>query len=53
MELDIRKRHGINILGIRENGKMNMSVTPDTVLRSGHSMLVLGHERAVRKCFRI
>ena len=53
MELDIRRRHGINILGIRENGKMNMSVTPDTVLRSGNSMLVLGHERAVRKCFRI
>ena len=53
VELDIRRRHGINILGIRENGKMNMSVTPDTVLRSGNSMLVLGHERAVRKCFRI
>ena len=52
-ELDIRKRYGINVLGIRENGKMNMSITPDTVLRAGNSMLVLGHERAVRKCFRI
>ena len=53
MELDIRKRYGINILGIRENGKMNMGITPDTMLRAGNSMLVLGHERAVRKCFRI
>ena len=53
VELDIRKRYGINILGIRENGKMNMGITPDTMLRAGNSMLVLGHERAVRKCFRI
>ena len=53
VELDIRKRYGINILGIRENGKMNMGITPDTMLRAGNSLLVLGHERAVRKCFRI
>ena len=53
IDLDIRKRYGINVLGIRENGKMNMGITPDTVLRAGYSMLVLRHERAVRKCFKI
>ncbi|MGN1002159.1 MAG: potassium channel family protein [Oscillospiraceae bacterium] len=53
LQLDIRKKYGINILGIRENGKLNMNITPDTVLRGGKSILVLGHQRAVQKCFRI
>ncbi len=53
LQLDIRKKHGINILGIRENGKMNMTISPETILRTGNSMLVLGHERAVRKCFKL
>ena len=53
LQLDIRKKYGINILGIRENGKLNMNITPDTVLRGGKSILVLGHQKAVQKCFRI
>ncbi|MGN0978245.1 MAG: potassium channel family protein [Faecousia sp.] len=53
LQLDIRKKYGINILGIRENGKLNMNITPDTVLSGGKSILVLGHQRAVQKCFRI
>ena len=53
LQLDIRKKYGINILGIRENGKLNMNITPDTVLGRGKSILVLGHQKAVQKCFRI
>lgn len=53
VQLDIRKRFGINVLGIRENGKLNMSITPDTMLCYDTSLLVLGHEKAVHKCFRI
>ena len=53
LQLDIRKKYGINILGIRENGKLNMNITPDTVLSRGKSILVLGHQKAVQKCFRI
>ncbi len=53
LQLDIRKKYGINILGIRENGKLNMNITPDTVLSGGKSILVLGHQKAVQKCFRI
>ena len=52
-QIDIRKKYGINIMGVRENGQMNLSVTPDTVLRGCQTMLVLGEHRAVRKCFRI
>lgn len=53
VQLDIRKRFSINVLGIRENGRLNMSITPDTMLCYDTSLLVLGHEKAVHKCFRI
>ena len=53
LELDIRKKHGINILGVRTNGKLNMNITPNTVFGHGTSVLVLGQEKAVNKCFRI
>ena len=53
IQLDIRKRYGINILGVRENGKLNMNISPDTVLGREKSMLVLGKPKAVQKCFHI
>ena len=52
LELDIRKKYGINILGVRTNGKLNMNITPNTVFVHGTSVLVLGQEKAVHKCFR-
>lgn len=52
-QLDIRKKYGINILGIRESGKFNMNITPDIILGEGKSILVLGQQKAVQKCFRI
>lgn len=51
LELDIRKKHGINILGVRTNGKLNMNITPNTVFGPGTSVLILGQEKAVHKCF--
>ena len=53
LQLDIRRKHGINVLGIRENGKLNMNITPDTVLSNGKSILIMGQQKAVQKCFRI
>ena len=53
LELDIRKKHGINILGVRTNGKLNMNITPNTVFGYGTSVLVLGQEKVVHKCFRV
>ena len=41
-QLDIRKKYNINIMGIKKNGKLYLSITPDTVLMEGESMLVLG-----------
>lgn len=52
-EIDIRKKYGINIMAVKENGKMNLSVTPETILSSSESMLVLGEQKSIRKCFHI
>lgn len=51
--VDIRKKYGINIMGVKQDGKMNLSVTPDTPFVQGSSMLVLGEYRNLRKCFKI
>lgn len=53
LQLDIRKKYGINILGIRKDGRLNMNVAADTVLSREKSILVLGKQKAVQKCFHI
>lgn len=51
--LDVRKKYGINILGVRDFGKLNMNITPATLLDTESSILVLGHEKAIQRCFKI
>lgn len=53
IQLNIRKKYGINILGIREKGRLNMNITPETLLDTGKSILVLGKQKEIQKCFRI
>ncbi len=52
-QLDIRKKYNINIMAVKMNGKMTVSITPDTVLTEDKTMLVLGEHKALQKCFRI
>ena len=52
-ELDIRKKFGINILGIKRAGKTDVSVTSETVLAKDETILALGEYKAMQKCFRI
>ena len=52
-ELDIRRKYGINILGIKRSGKTEVSITPDTVLSGETTILALGEYKALQKCFRI
>ena len=51
-EIDVRRRYGINILGIR-NGSMDMSPSHDTVLRKEETMLVLGRDDQLQSLFRL
>lgn len=52
-QLDVRKKYNINILAIKENGRMNMSISPDTYLSANESLLVLGDYKSLHKCFHI
>lgn len=52
-ELDIRRKYGINILGIKRSGKTDVSITPDTVLSGEITILALGEYKAMQRCFRI
>ena len=52
-DLDVRKKYGITILGTKENGKANFMVLPNTRLTKEKSLLVLGDQKQLQKCFKI
>ena len=52
-EINIRKKYNINILALKKDGKLDMSITPDTQLCRDESMLVLGKYASIQKCFRL
>lgn len=52
-ELDVRRRFGINILGIKRAGKTDVSVMSNTILSDDITILALGEYKALQKCFRI
>ncbi len=53
LHLDVRKKYNINIMGIKHDGHMNVSISPDTVLTEEITLLVLGEYKALQKCFHI
>ena len=53
-QLDVRKRLHVSILAIKQNGHFAMTViTPETCLPANSTMLVLGTNQNVQKCFHI
>lgn len=52
-QIDIRKKYKINIMALKRNGKLELTLSPDTVLEADQTMLVLGRNRDLQKCFRI
>lgn len=52
-QIDIRKKFNINIMGIKKNGKLELSLSPDIMLSAGETMLVLGRSKDLQKYFRI
>ena len=53
LQLDVRRKYNINIMGIKQGGRMNVSVSPETVLTEDITLLVLGEYKALQKCFHI
>lgn len=52
-ELDIRKRYNLNIMALKQEGGLNLSVAPETRLEQGQTMLVLGTLRELQKVFHV
>ncbi len=52
-QLDIRKKYHVNIMGLKRNGKLELLVSPDRKLETGETLLVLGQNKDLQKCFRI
>ncbi len=42
-DIDIRKKYGINLLGIKRNGAVDVNISSDTVLPANGHLLVLGN----------
>lgn len=51
--LDIRRKYDVNILAIKKDGKIKMSLTPDTVLTEDITLLALADVKNLKKCFHI
>lgn len=52
-ELDIRRKYDVNIMAVKEDGHLNVTVTPSTELTENKTLLVIGEYKAVHKCFKI
>lgn len=52
-QLDVRKKYNINIVAIKKDNDLSLSITSETMLAKDQTMLVLGEYKALRKCFRI
>lgn len=52
-QIDIRKKYNINIMAIKKDGTLKMSVSSDTILTEDLTMLVFGEYKALQKCFHL
>lgn len=52
-QLDIRKKYGINVVAIRQNGQLIVNINADTVMSVDNPVLVLGSYKKIQKCFKI
>ena len=52
-EINIRQKYNINIMALKRNDKMELTITPDTRFASDDALLVLGKNKDIQKCFHI
>lgn len=52
IQLDVRKKYNLMIIGLKKNNVMNFMFRPDTILDKDMSLLVLGEYKVLKKCFR-
>ena len=52
-ELDVRRRFGLNILAVKRKGQLSANVSSDTMLARDETVLVLGSNQAIQRCFHL
>ena len=53
LDIDVRKNYNINILAVRDSGRLSMNITGNTVFESDQTLLVLGTNENIIDCFNI
>ena len=51
-QLDVRKKYSVNIMGVKRNGKLDVEITPATVLSADLTILAVGEYKTLQRCFR-
>lgn len=52
-ELDIRRHYNVNIMALKRGEQLDMAINSDTCLSDDATMLVLGNNKDIQKCFHI
>ena len=52
-DLCIRRKYGMNIIAVRENGALRIAVDGDYIIRKEETLLVLGHAKDIQNHFRL
>lgn len=53
LELNVRRKYNVNVLAVRKQGDLKMEAVLDDELHAKESLLVLGREKDIQKCFKI
>ena len=54
IQLDVRKKYGINIIGIKDkNNEVNISPAPDTMIKEGDTLIVVADNKKLNELNRM
>ena len=52
-QLNIRQKYNINIVAIKRGEDINMSISSETTLKEGETLLVIGEYKTLQRCFQM
>ena len=52
-QLNIRQKYNINIVAIKRGENINMSISSETTLKEGETLLVIGEYKTLQRCFQM
>lgn len=52
-QIDIRRKYHVSIMGVKKNGRLELTLSPDMELGAGETLLVLGKNKDLQKCFKM